>query len=444
MSKAISDIYLKALLKSPPAVRVEIKDDKVEGLTLRVGPRGRPTWAYRFRVRGAGGTTARGTALNGVRYHRVSLGAYPAVSIKAARAKAGLYADAIERGQNPLVALEEGAVDRRDDVAGLIDDYLEHAEQSMRSARNARWILDRHVRPRWADTPVGTIRDRDARLLIAEVRKGGPDDQKTGKLRNGAAAEVRKWGSMLFEWARKGGRVQQNPFRDVPAPKLQRRQRFLTMPEARAVWAATHLLAYPWGEAIRLLMLTGCRESEICSARWPWYDDKAATILIPPEQYKNGQDFLITLPLEATAIIDELARLNGGNFMLTTTNGEKPIAGIARKTLNQLHIKAEHQLGGPMKRFSLHDLRRTVRTHLSRLGVSEVVAELVLGHALKGLQARYNVYGFADEKREALQRWATDLVATADGSSVIDRLDDGQGGVGQGGDLETDAAEFLQ
>ena len=97
--------------------------------------------------------------------------------------------------------------------------------------------------------------------------------------------------------------------------------------------------------------------------------------------------------------------------MLTTTNGEKAIAGVARKTLNLLQLKAEKILGVPMKRFSLHDLRRTVRTHLSRLGISEVVAELVLGHALKGLQARYNVYGFAPEKRAALEKWAQELLA---------------------------------
>ena len=411
MPQGLSDVRLKALLKSPPSSRIEIPDDKVDGLSLRAGSRGKLTWSYRFRVRGAGGTTARGTQLNGKSYHRVSLGTYPSVSIKAARAKASLYAEAAERGENPIDTLEENAVDRRDTVATLIDDYLTHAEQSMRSARNARWILDRHMRPRWGEMPAGTVKERDARKLIADVRNGNADDQEAGKLKNGAAAEVRKWGSMLFEWGRRSGRVKENPFRDVPAPKLDKRQRFLTMKEAKAVWSASYQLGYPWGEAIRLLMLTGCRESEICSARWSWYDAKAGTLLIPPEHYKSGKDFLVALPKAAVAIFDGLTRFNGGDFMLTTTNGEKAIAGVARKTLNLLHLKAEKILGVPMKRFSLHDLRRTVRTHLSRLGISEVVAELVLGHALKGLQARYNVYGFAPEKRAALEKWAQELLA---------------------------------
>jgi hypothetical protein len=44
------------------------------------------------------------------------------------------------------------------------------------------------------------------------------------------------------------------------------------------------------------------------------------------------------------------------------------------------------------------------------LGIDDVVAELVLGHALKGLKASYNVYGFAAEKRRALEIWANDLL----------------------------------
>jgi integrase len=410
MTNGLTDPKLKTLLNKPPAERVELKDGIVNGLLLRVGPRGKPTWTYRFRVKGAGGTTARGTSLNGARYHRISLGTYPAVSIKAARAKASAYAEMAERGENPLDTLEENAVDRRDTVAALIDDYIKNAEQqAMRSSKNARWVLDRHMRPRWGELPAGTIKEREARKLVADVRRGSDADQEEGKLRNGAAAELRKWGSMLFEWGRRHGRVKANPFREVPAPKLASRQRFLAMQEARAVWAACDELPYPWRQAIRLLMLTGCRESEICGAKWAWLDTKAATLLVPHEHYKSERPFLVTLAAKAMSIVGSLPRFNGGDFMLSTTNGEKPIAGVHRKVLDRLHKAAEKILQRPMPRFALHDLRRTVRTHLPRLEVTDVVAELVLGHALKGLQARYNVYGYEAEKRDALEKWAAEL-----------------------------------
>lgn len=414
----LTDIQLRAYLSNPPAQRVEVKDGTVEGLTVRVGPRSRPTWVFRFRLRGAGGVTDRGTPINGAKYHRVSIGAYPEVSVTEARKKAAAYLDDVKAGRNPLDEFEERAVARGDTVGQLVEDYLAHAEATMRSWRNAKWTLNRHLVPAWRDKLVGTITEREARKLVDEVKKGDPDPE-TGKIvaRNGAAGEVRKWGGMLFAWAKDHGRAKANPFAAVPVPKLDKRQRFLTMEEARAVWTAAGSLTAPWGAAIRLLMLTGCREMEVCAAQWPWFNSAAAELIVPPEHYKSGRHFLVCLPRAAIDILEAQPRRNAGDFIFSTTNGEKAIAGIPRKTLDVLHDLAEKELGRPMPRFALHDLRRTARTHLARLGVDDVVAELVLGHALKGLQASYNIYGFAEEKRRALALWADELVPTEKGQS---------------------------
>jgi integrase len=70
---------------------------------------------------------------------------------------------------------------------------------------------------------------------------------------------------------------------------------------------------------------------------------------------------------------------------------------------------AAKALGRAPAPWQLHDLRRTVRTRLSQLRVSTEVAELVIGHALKGLHAVYNQHDFLDERREALELWAARL-----------------------------------
>jgi integrase len=411
----LSDVRLRALLDRPPARRVELKDGTVDGLTLRVGPRGRPTWSFRFRLRGAGGLTERGTKLNGARYHRVSLGTYPDVSLKEARRKAAAFLDDVATGKNPLIEFEENAVDRRDTVAELVADFLVHAEQNHRTWKHAKWCLHRHLLPAWGERPAGSITERDAKSLLDTVAKGRPDPE-TGiaKQKSGAASEVRKWGLSLFRFAVEKERAKVNPFAATKPPRLAARQRFLEIDEARAAWAAAGDMREPWGQAIRLLMLTGCREMEICAARRAWFDKAKATLLIPPEQYKTGRHFLVCLPAEAVAIIDSLYRWNAGDHILSTTNGEKPIAGVPRKIVDDLHKRAEIILGRPMQRFALHDLRRTVRTHLARLSVDEVVAELVLGHALRGLRATYNLYGFAAEKRHALELWTADLLNVVD------------------------------
>jgi integrase len=409
--RKLTDVRLRALLDRPPSNRVELKDGTVDGLTLRVGPRGRPTWAFRFRIRGEGGLTDRGTKLNGARYHRVSLGTYPDVTIKEARRKAAAYADDAAAGRNPLAEFEERAIDKRDTVAALVEDYIAHAERSMRSWRNAKWTLERHIVSAWEKRPAGGIADGDAKTLINKVAQGTPDPATGASVpRPGAASEVRKWGSLLFEWGIDERRVKTNPFAKIKAPKLGTRQRYLTMDEARAVWSAASEMREPWGHAIRLLMLTGCREMEICAARWPWFDVQKAELIIPPEHYKSGRHFLVCLPAAAMEVVSSLTRWNEGDFMFSTTNGAKPIAGVPRKTIDQLQKGAEKILGHSMPRFALHDFRRSVRTHLSRLEVDAHVAEMVLGHAIKGLRASYDVYGYVSEKRHALTLLATDLV----------------------------------
>ena len=59
--------------------------------------------------------------------------------------------------------------------------------------------------------------------------------------------------------------------------------------------------------------------------------------------------------------------------------------------------------------FTPHDLRRTFRTRLAELGVSEIVAEKLLGHKFERIMAIYNRHSYADEKREALGKWETSL-----------------------------------
>lgn len=148
MSKGITDRALSALVQNPPSHRVELKDGTIDGLVIRAGPRGRPTWTFRFRIVGAGGITERGTRLSGAKYHRISLGVYPTLTIKAARLQAAAYLASIERGEDPIATLEDNAVRRADTVSALVDEYLDHAKESMRSWRNASWnltaILFRH------------------------------------------------------------------------------------------------------------------------------------------------------------------------------------------------------------------------------------------------------------------------------------------------------------
>jgi integrase len=83
---------------------------------------------------------------------------------------------------------------------------------------------------------------------------------------------------------------------------------------------------------------------------------------------------------------------------------------VTPEALARIRTGAEETLGRPIEHWTLHDLRRTVATHMARLGVDDIVVERVLGHRVGGVKAVYNRYRYTDEKRAALALWAKELL----------------------------------
>ena len=95
--------------------------------------------------------------------------------------------------------------------------------------------------------------------------------------------------------------------------------------------------------------------------------------------------------------------------MLTTTGGDRPISGHSKfkhrfdEAIKDDLEKAEMP---PLDAWTLHDLRRTMRTGLARLGIADVIAERAINHAPRGLNRIYQQYEYLDERRHALNAWA--------------------------------------
>ena len=64
---------------------------------------------------------------------------------------------------------------------------------------------------------------------------------------------------------------------------------------------------------------------------------------------------------------------------------------------------------GTIPPWVIHDIRRTVRTRLASLKISDLVAEMVIGHGRKGIQRVYDQHTYEDEMRDALKQWASRL-----------------------------------
>jgi integrase len=120
-----------------------------------------------------------------------------------------------------------------------------------------------------------------------------------------------------------------------------------------------------------------------------------------------------TVPLtpSAEAIFRELPRFTGGDYVFTTTGGARPIAGFSKfkARLDRVVSSLAEDAGVTIAPWTLHDLRRTVRTGLSSAGVLPVTAELVIGHKQTGIAAVYDRHRYSAEKRDALMRWEEKL-----------------------------------
>ena len=166
-----------------------------------------------------------------------------------------------------------------------------------------------------------------------------------------------------------------------------------------------------------LALWTGCRTGEICAARWRDIDLEKGVWHI--RETKNGAERYVQLPRQAAALLSVL-RLNSLDYVFPS-----PRSGghIQQKALSETkwHLKNPEQVKNG-RRFtpeqlwlstiddwSPHDLRRSVRTGLSRLGCRSEVAEAVLGHSRKGIEGTYDLHAYEAECRVWLQKWADHL-----------------------------------
>ena len=164
-----------------------------------------------------------------------------------------------------------------------------------------------------------------------------------------------------------------------------------------------------------MLLLTGARKSEVSDAHWPEFDAEAQIWTVPPERFKSNTNHAVPLTPAMLALLNALPRFRRGDFVFSTTFGEKPVDGFskAKARLDRLMLEELRAVRGDdvvLEPWTIHDIRRTVRTRLSAL-CPERVAELVIGHTRPGLLRIYDKHTYLDEIRSALEAWGRALSA---------------------------------
>jgi integrase len=161
---------------------------------------------------------------------------------------------------------------------------------------------------------------------------------------------------------------------------------------------------FPFGPIVLLLILTGQRREEVSGMRWSELDFDARTWTIPRERAKNGKTHTVHLTSQAIDIIKACPETGSHVVSLSP---DKPFSGWS---------KSKHRLDEHcgVSSWTLHDLRRTMVTTMSKNGVPPYVADRILNHvtgAIGGVAAVYQQNQFLDERREALELWSKHVEA---------------------------------
>jgi integrase len=369
-------------------------DAIVPGLALRITDRGHKTFVLVTRY-----------PSNPVHPSPRSLGEVGRVTLAEARQRAREWLGLIGRGIDPKVeeARQRAAAQRRqsNSFAAVAAEFIERHASGLKKSAEAKRIIEAEFVKRWGARPITDIMPEEVAAAIRAIVKRGAPYQAHNAL--GYIRRLFNWAIGTHEFGIRASPVEQLKPKDLIG-KREARERTLFDDELRAVWAAAGEMGYPYGPVFRLLILTGQREREVSEMSWPEVNQQRQLWTIPIKRMKGDRAHEVPLAPAAATLLDTLPRWNGGDFVFTTTGGAKPINGFSK-------AKARIDRLSGVTDWKIHDLRRTMRTHLSALPVQDLVRELVIAHAKPGLHRVYDQHAYQDEKRECLELWEKRLIS---------------------------------
>ena len=363
------------------SARDDYADALCPGLHLRISRRGAKTFSVMLRVHG--------------RQQRRTLGRYPQLSLAQARDDAvSLLRDAAV-GVDPRES--EPKATPSITFAELVDDYVtRHLKPNARTWKTIEGSLKRKELRPFRTRPAAGITKAEFVALIDKVAETMP----------GAAVSLLRRLKMLYNWAASRDMVPGNPCERIPAPaKTNERDRVLSDEEIAAVWKATAKLPLPYRQMYRLYLLTGQRRAEVSTMCWGEISDDVW--VIPREKVKKDRPHAVPLTKTAMAVLGTLPRFSKGDHILTTTDGRKPSSNFTK-------TRAALQELSNTSGWTIHDIRRTVRSKLAELGVSREIARKVVNHEDGKIDRIYNRHEYLAEKREALEKWERHLLGLAE------------------------------
>jgi integrase len=391
----------------PGMERTHYFDDEPPGFCLTVTKNGAKSFALQYRPRGKRASK------------RMTLQA--GLKLKDARKQARVLSGVIANGGDPLAdrraerAAEEAKRTGRvvGSLKAITDDYFEREGKKLRTAGYRRHELERLVLPRLGKKQIGDISRADIIDLLDDI-----EDQNGPVMADRVLAYLRR----VFNWYAARSDTFRSPIVRGMArtkPRQRRRKRVLSDIELRAIWQAAEMMRLQgipekktpiavgvFASLVQFLLLTACRRDEAANAvRSELVDGK---FIIPPERYKTDQHLVVPLSASARDVLAKMPKI--GKQWIFTTSGTHPFSGFSKAKAEfdkrVIEILRKDDPDAKLERWTIHDLRRTARTLMSRAKVDNDIAERCVGHARGDMQETYDMYSYLDERREAFEALA--------------------------------------
>jgi integrase len=384
----------KPKTKEGRTVRTESPDRLCRGLYLVIQPSGAKSWAVRYRHGGKPRKLTLGAAIE-LKPGEPTI-AEPkigdALTLAAARRLAAEAMHQVDLGRDPA-----GEKARRPGRAlavaasfeAVADNYLRREGRGLRTVEWRRTVLKRLVHPSLGVVPINEIRRSDVVSLLDTI-----EDENGAVMADRVLAVVRK----VMNWHASRSDDFRSPIVRGMArtkPKERARERILTDEELRAVWSAAEA-GGRFGALVRFILLTAARRLE--AAAMPWTELMGEDWILPPKRNKTKVELVRPLSGSAKALLEEIPR--GARFVFGI--GDRPLGGFSKPK------RAFDKLCG-VSGWTLHDLRRTARSLMSRAGVPADHAERCLGHVIGGVRGVYDRHEYHAEKQRAYEALATQL-----------------------------------
>lgn len=372
-------------------------DDEVSGLGARLQGNSR-RWIVQYRACG--------------RQRRMTLGPLAGLSLVEARRRAGRIISDAREGKDVQAERARIKARKSNTLVGLFEAYIaRHAEKCQRP----RTLVEtrRYLLRDWAPLHERALND----ISREEIASHG--SVLASRASTAGRRAVRHLGS-VFSWAMRQGLVQTNPTIaiDVGSP-TKARERVLSRSELAMLWLATADTG-DYFTIVRLLILTGQRRQEVAGMRWSELDLEQALWLMPGDRVKNGRTHEVPIAGPVLELIQQQRHKAGRDLLFGAGDGafsgwsrsKQRLDGILSRMSRE--ADSEKKANNFLQSWTLHDIRRSVVTHMAEIGVEPHVIEAVVNHVSghrSGIAGVYNRASYRQQKKEALRQWADFVTA---------------------------------